>query len=168
MLDEAFAGPGIEATGESQALMSNLATVDEATWRARPRGASRTIESMVLHVGSCKVMYADAAFGPGALGWEDAEVQPWQEGEAPMRDALAWLEAAHRALIEPIAGLQDADLGASRRTNWGEERPTRWIIATMIGHDFYHAGEVNHLRSLVAGDDRWRWVQELDRQGRPG
>ena len=167
MLDEAFAGPGIEATGESQALLPNLATVDEATWRVRPPGASRTIESMVLHLGSCKVMYADHAFRGGTLEWEDAEVQPWPEGEAPMPDALAWLEATHRALVEAVAALDDGELEVPRRTNWGEERPTRWIIAAMIGHDFYHAGEINHLRSLVGGDDRWRWAQELERQEPP-
>ena len=44
-------------------------------------------------------------------------------------------------------------------TNWGELRPTRWIIAAMITHDAYHAGEINHLRSLLDGDDRWRYIQ---------
>ena len=29
----------------------------------------------------------------------------------------------------------------------------------MIGHDFYHAGEINHLRSMLGTDDRWRWQQ---------
>src|SRR5919206_1156020 len=119
ILDEAFAGPGIEATGESQALLPNLATVDEATWRARPAGAARTIESMVLHVGSCKVMYADHAFHGGTLSWEDTEVQPWAEGHAPMREAIDWLRATHRMLIDAIAMLDDADLDALRTTNWG-------------------------------------------------
>jgi hypothetical protein len=32
----------------------------------------------------------------------------------------------------------------------------------MVGHDFYHAGEVNHLRSLLGTDDRWRWQQFAD------
>ena len=46
-------------------------------------------------------------------------------------------------------------------TNWGEMRPTRWIVAAMIGHDFYHAGEINHVRALFSGEDRWLWAQEL-------
>ncbi len=29
----------------------------------------------------------------------------------------------------------------------------------MITHDAYHAGEINHLRSQLGGDDRWRYVQ---------
>ena len=42
-------------------------------------------------------------------------------------------------------------------TNWGEPKETRWIIAVMIGHDLYHAGEVNHIRSLRQQDDRWAY-----------
>jgi hypothetical protein len=29
----------------------------------------------------------------------------------------------------------------------------------MITHDAYHAGEINHLRSLMGPDDRWRFQQ---------
>jgi hypothetical protein len=29
------------------------------------------------------------------------------------------------------------------------------IIRIMIAHDLYHAGEINHLRSLLQGTDRW-------------
>jgi hypothetical protein len=47
-------------------------------------------------------------------------------------------------------------------TNWGEERPTRWILAMLITHDAYHAGEINHLRSLLSGDDRWNFVRDLE------
>ena len=54
VLDEAFEGRGIEESNESQALLTNLATVDVASWRARPVGATRTIESMVLHVGTAR------------------------------------------------------------------------------------------------------------------
>ena len=160
LLDEAFAGTGIEASNESQALMTNLATVDEPTWRVLPSGASRTIESIVLHVATCKVMYDDYAFGAGTLRWGEPAVQPWAEGAAPMADAIDWLRLAHQRLVHHVATLTDDDLDAPRMTNWGEPRPTRWILAAMIGHDFYHAGEINHLRSLLGADDRWRWQQQ--------
>ena len=29
------------------------------------------------------------------------------------------------------------------------------LLAIMIAHDFYHAGEINHLRALLQGTDRW-------------
>jgi hypothetical protein len=56
-----------------------------------------------------------------------------------------------------IAALtDDAELARPRRTNWGELRETRWVIAvTMIQHDLYHAGEINHLRSLHQQADQW-------------
>ncbi len=40
-------------------------------------------------------------------------------------------------------------------TNWGEPAETRWIISEIIEHDLYHAGEINHLRAVLQGDDRW-------------
>lgn len=160
LLDEAFAGIGIAESNESQALITNLMTVGEREWRALPQGATRTIESVVLHVGACKVMYDDYAFGSGTLQWGTPPVQPWEEGKAPMADALRWLRDAHQRLVDHVASLSDADLDQPRLTNWGERRATRWILAAMIGHDFYHAGEINHLRSLLGSDDRWRWQQQ--------
>ncbi len=44
-----------------------------------------------------------------------------------------------------------------RPTNWGELRETRWLISTIAQHDVYHAGEVNHIRSILASNDGWRW-----------
>ena len=163
LLGEAFEGRGIEESNESQALLTNLATVDEAAWRAMPPGATRSIESMVLHVGACKIMYDDYAFGPGTKHWGTSEVEgPWELGQAPMTEAIEWLRGTHRSFVQHVAALTDDDLDTPRMTNWGELRPTRWIVAAIIGHDFYHAGEINHLRSLLGADDRWRWQQFED------
>jgi hypothetical protein len=162
LMEMAFGEPGVEED-ESQALLQNLATVREEWWRARPAGATRTIESIAVHVGSCKVMYADYAFRDGRLDWSDTEVQPWPEGEAPMTETVGWLVTVHNLLVEHVAGLgDDAELDRPRRTNWGDEWRTRSIIGAMITHDAYHAGEINHIRSLLHGDDRWRYVQQGD------
>lgn len=163
LLDEAFEGRGLEESNESQALLTNLASVTDATWRALPPGATRTIESMTLHVAACKVMYADYAFGEGTMQWGTPEVEgPWESGAAPMADAVEWLIRGHRAFRAQVEALTDADLDVERLTNWGERRATRWIIAALVGHDFYHAGEINHLRSMLGTDDRWRWQQFED------
>ena len=160
LMDEAFRGTGIEATDESQALLPNLATVPEAAWRALPEGASRSIESIALHVGACKVMYDDYAFGTASLEFATPEVEPFSEGAAGQAEVVSWLAAAHDRLVGHVASLTDDDeLDRPRGTNWGELRPTRWIVASMITHDAYHAGEINHLRSLLGPDDRWRYVQ---------
>jgi uncharacterized damage-inducible protein DinB len=161
LLDDAFGGRGIEASNESQALLTNLATVTDAEWHALVPGAARTIEQIALHVGACKVMYDNHAFGSGTLRFGTPEVEPWTgDGPAPREDAIAWIEAAHRRLVEHVADLShDEELLKPRQTNWGESRETRWIVAAMVTHDAYHAGEINHLRSLLQGDDRWRHVQ---------
>jgi uncharacterized damage-inducible protein DinB len=160
LLDEAFRGRGLEQSNESQALLTNLATVDDETWSALPPGAARSIESIVVHVASCKLMYDEYAFGPGRLHWDDSAVRPWPDGSAPRAAAIGWLGEQHERLAVHVAGLADDDeLEVLRLTNWGEPRPTRWIVAAMITHDAYHAGEINHLRSILGTDDRWRYIQ---------
>jgi uncharacterized damage-inducible protein DinB len=160
LLEEAFRGRGIEDSGESQALLPNLASVPDTAWRALPAGAARTVESIAIHVGACKVMYDDYAFGTGSLRFATPEVEPFTEGEAPRKAVVAWLERAHDGLVGHVAALAgDPELDRPRATNWGEPKPTRWILAAMITHDAYHAGEINHIRSMLGPDDRWRYIQ---------
>jgi uncharacterized damage-inducible protein DinB len=160
LMEEAFRGAGIEESGESQALVPNLKSVPADAWRALPAGAARSIESIALHVGSCKVMYDDYAFGDGTLRWGAPQVEPWTDGTAPRADVMQWLERSHAVLVEHVDALRDdSELDIPRLTNWGEQMPTRWIVAAMITHDAYHAGEINHLRSTLGTDDRWRYIQ---------
>jgi DinB family protein len=161
LLDEGFRGRGIEESNESQALIPNLATVPDEAWRALPPGGVRSIEAIAIHVGACKIMYDDYAFGPGKLQFATPAVEPWgSDGPAPKDDIVAWLEQSHGQLVDHVRALEsDDELDRPRMTNWGELRPTRWIVATMITHDAYHAGEMNHIRSILGPDDRWRYVQ---------
>jgi uncharacterized damage-inducible protein DinB len=159
LLDEAFRGAGIEESNESQALLTNLATVPPDQWQALPAGAARSIHDIAGHIGACKVMYDDYAFGSGTLQFGTPEVEPWAGGGSP-DEIVAWLSEVHARLVGHVADLaDDAELDSPRLTNWGEQRPTRWIVAAMVTHDAYHAGEINHIRSLLDGDDRWRFVQ---------
>jgi uncharacterized damage-inducible protein DinB len=159
LLDEAF-GMGIDPGDESQALLPNIRSVPDDAWHALPEGLSRSIESIAIHVGACKVMYDDYAFGSGTLRFATPEVEPWRDGESEMAEVIPWLQGAQRRLVDHVAALaDDQELHTPRQTNWGELRPTRWIVAAMISHDAYHAGEINHLRSLLGPDDRWRFQQ---------
>ena len=106
-------------------------------------------------------MYDDYAFGAGTLEWGTPAVEPWPDDAVTPALLVPWLEAAHERLVTHVRELtDDAELDRPRGTNWGEQRPTRWIVAAMITHDAYHAGEINHLRSLLDGDDRWRYIQQ--------
>jgi hypothetical protein len=159
LLDEAFRGAGIEETNESQALLPNLATVPPDQWRAVAPGGVRTVADIAGHIGACLVMYDDYAFGTGSLRFGTPEVEPYAESGSP-EEVRAWLEAVHERFVEHVRALpDDLELDRLRPTNWGEERPTRWIVAAMVTHHAYHAGEINHLRSILGTDDRWRYIQ---------
>ena len=155
LLDDSFEG------GRWHSLLGNLADVAPDEWEWLPPGGARSLRAIVHHVGVCKLMYENHAFGDASLTWES--VDPPDAALADPAAALAWLRTAQARLRASVAALDDADLLALRRANWGEQCPTRWLIATLIQHDLYHAGEINHLRSLRGGDDRWE--HERDEAG---
>ncbi|HEV8636580.1 MAG TPA: DinB family protein [Chloroflexota bacterium] len=147
LLDDGFEG------GEWHSLLGNLRRVTAEDWGWVPPGGHRSVRAIVGHVGACKWMYENHAFGDGALTWDD----PLVAGAAldHPEPAIAWLRRSQARLRASIAALDDAELLRPRRTNWGALEQTRWIVAAMIQHDLYHAGEINHLRSLRQQDDRW-------------
>lgn len=152
-LDEAFAGE------DWHSLLTNIRTVPPEAWAWVPPGGHRSIRDIVQHVGGCKFMYENHAFGDATFGWDD----PLVAGDKAVTDAASaveWLGEGHARLRRSIAGLDDAELDRARMTNWGEPKETRWIVAVMIQHDLYHAGEINRLRSLYEGEDRWKHERE--------
>lgn len=105
-------------------------------------------------------IWDDYAFGSASLEFATSAVEPFVEGASSPAEVVAWIEGAQDRLAGHVAALDvDRELDRLRLTNWGERRPTRWIIAAMITHDAYHAGEINHIRSILGPDDRWRYIQ---------
>jgi len=152
LMDEAFAGD------DWHSLMTNVKAVGPDEWLWVPRGGARPIGEMVSHIAGCKNMYQDHAFGRATLTWTDPAADQKIHDSSPVGiDALLarLLEAQQRLHASVVALGDDAELMRPRRTNWGELKETRWIIKALIGHDLYHAGEINHLRSLRGADDRW-------------
>lgn len=150
LLDRAFDGR------EWHSLLGNLRAVTEADWRWVPRHGHRSIRDIVQHVGGCKLMYEDHASGAATLWWDDPAVGGG-DALATRASAIEWLRESHDCFRRRVAALDDAGLSRPRLTNWGELKETRWIVATMIEHDLYHAGEINHLRSLSQRSDRWAY-----------
>jgi uncharacterized damage-inducible protein DinB len=152
LMDEAFAGD------DWHSLMTNVKAVHGDEWLWVPGGGARPIGEMVSHVAGCKNMYEDHAFGRATLTWGDpAADQKFHDATPVGIDAVLarLLEAQQRVRASVAALRDDAELVRPRRTNWGELKETRWIIKALIEHDLYHAGEINHLRSLRGADDRW-------------
>jgi hypothetical protein len=154
LLDEAFDG------ADWHSLIGNLRPVMNEDWRWVPLGGQRSVCDIVRHVGGSKFMYHNHAFGDATLTWDTALVNG-NEALESVESAMAWLRVGKERLSLSVSSLSDdADLAHPRMTNWGEWKDTRWIIATLIQHDLYHAGEINHLRSLRQGTDQWAYERE--------
>lgn len=146
LLDEAFQGP------KWHSLLGNLGSVTPDDWLWVPAGGQRSIRDIVQHVGGCKFMYHNHAFGDAKLTW-DAPLVDGGEALSSMSAATEWLREGQERLRQSLAGLDDTELLRPRMTNWGELKETRWIFAVMIQHDLYHAGEINHIRALHQQND---------------
>ena len=146
LLDAAFDGE------DWHALLRNLRAVPAEAWEWVPPGGKRSVRDLAQHVGACKYMYENSAFGDRTLTWDD----PLVLGDGALTDAasaIAWLREGQARLRGSVAALDDAELGRPRRAYWDRVKETRWGIAVMIQHDLYHCGEINHVRALFQGDD---------------
>jgi len=146
LLDDAFEG------GRWHSLIGNLENISAADWEWIPPGGSRSVRAIAQHLGECKRMYENHAFGDGRTAWDEFS----RELSTTPEKAVQFLRVSQDRLRRSIVALgDDAELMRPRKTNWGDMTETRWIIAKVIQHDHYHAGEINHIRSLRSGDDRW-------------
>ncbi len=155
LIEEAFEGES------DQSLLANLRDLREEDWTALPPGGGRSIADILEHVGWCKWMYEDYAFGSASMRGDQPPLIPADGARSrPRNELLAWLTEGHRRWLASVHALaNDSELERERLTNWGERLPTRVIIRIMIAHDFYHAGEINHLRALLQGNDRWEYEE---------
>jgi len=154
MMDMAFEGRTNEVWGNWHALLENLGSVRDEDWTWLPEGGHRTIFHLVSDLGMCKYAYASAAFDDGSMNWDRAGTIPELEAGCTPAIAVEYLRTAQDYWRSKVDELQDdAELTKERRGPWGTQHETRWLIKTMIEHDIYHAGEINHLRALAQGND---------------
>jgi uncharacterized damage-inducible protein DinB len=153
LIEDAFDGD------PAHSLLANLRDVPDELWTAVPPRGGRSIADILEHVGWCKWMYEDYAFGPATMRGDQPPLIPAGGARSrPREELLAWLTDGHRRWLAAVRALpNDAELEKERLTNWGEWLPTRVIIRIMIAHDLYHAGEINHLRALLTETDRWQY-----------
>ncbi len=146
LFDEAFEGT------QWHSLLGNLQPVKPEDWLWVPPGGQRSIRDIVQHVGGGKLVYDNKAFGDATLSWDDPIVEG-KDAVLTMASAIEWLREGQARLRHNITLLDDGELLRPRMTHMGRLKETRWIIAVMIQHDLYHAGEINHIRALRQQDD---------------
>ena len=94
-------------------------------------------------------MYDNHSFGDARMTFEAGP------SASATAELIKWLKEGQRSLRSHVAELTDDRLLEPCRANWGEMKDIRWIIATMIEHLIYHAGEINHIRALCQTNDAW-------------
>ena len=153
LIEDAFQGD------LSHSLLANLHDLKDNEWTSLPTGAGRSIADILEHVGWCKWMYENYAFGSATMLGDQPPLIPFDGARArPHGELLTWLTEGHNRWLASVRALSsDTELEKDRLTNWGERLPTRVIIRIMIAHDIYHAGEINHIRALLNGTDRWEY-----------
>jgi hypothetical protein len=153
-MDLAFDGGA--AFGDWHSLLINVASVEESDWLWIPEGGVRSIFEVVQHVGECKYAYDSHAFGDGSMNWENEGSIPSIEASTPRDEVLDWLRQGQERLRSHVAALKDdLELLTLRPDIWGTQHETRWLMNTMVQHDLYHAGELNHIRALRHLNDNW-------------
>ena len=152
LMDEAFDAQGPH--GE-HSLLVNLRSLHDDDWQWLPPGGGRSIFDIVRHAGECKYVYDNHAFGDATMRWDQPGTVPTVGPDEEPTAIIDWLREGHKRWRQSVAALDDDELLRPRKVNWGELKDTRWIIAVMIEHDLYHAGEINHIRALRQGNDRW-------------
>jgi uncharacterized damage-inducible protein DinB len=151
LIEEAFKGD------PTQSLLANLRDLQEDDWTALPPGAGRSIADIIEHVGWSKWMYEDYAFGSASLRGDQPPLIPADGARSrPHAELVAWPTEGHQRWLASVRALaNDSELERERLTNWSDHLKTKVLIRIMIAHDFYHAGEINHLRALLHGTDCW-------------
>lgn len=139
-----------ENGGWSVGLKGALAGLgaDQAAWRSETGG--NTIWQIVNHLAFWKEIGAERLTGAPMRAGRIANDETFGPQGAPTDEAswqaaLARLQAAHEALTAAVAQLTDAALAEPPP---GGSTPRGELIAGLIEHDAYHAGQIVTLRRM--------------------
>lgn len=106
-----------------------------------------TIAWQVVHVGLCKVMYHEWAFGAARMTWEEVQTPGTVTG------TIAVLDQGQALLLEALRARSEAGLDEMVMTNWGDRWPAWRIFMVLADHDALHGGIVGSLRDLYHWTD---------------
>jgi hypothetical protein len=138
-----------------ETLMATVRSLEDDDWLWVPPRGVRHIAGILGHVAGGKHMNINHSFDGLTPQWDDAQFSI----ERPVPEIIDWLREGQQKLLDRVSALEDADLTKPRTMHWGRQRETRWLLSQMITHDLFHAGEINHIRSLHHQDDKWEWEE---------
>ena len=159
-----MAGPAVETLlylmrrafdGGEHSFVTNLQDVPDERWDAVAPGQAfgRSIGFIAWHTVAGKHLYWDPAFGAKTLTGDytsEGVLSPRRSRD----DVLAYGREWQANWLDSVEALPDGALARPTTVHWGATLSMRRVIAAMIEHDLYHAGEINHLRAQLDGTDR--------------
>jgi len=129
-------------------------TPAEMSWRPFPDSPLHYVcfADVIRHVASCKIIYADQAFGGRSLDWGDcAGIVGRRLWRTPgPRGLLTALDRAHAYLTDHVAQATDADLDRRNPMHHGVPHTGWQTVASMAQHDAWHAAQLSVLRDLFS------------------
>jgi hypothetical protein len=142
--------------------LSNV-TIDEVLSAA---GGFRSIVGILKHAAGWCHVYHSYAFEEQPKHWRS---QDWPRGlrdtieptQAYFDELRAWLDAAHGKWVASLSALADEAFDEPRPLHIGMKLPLFDIVLMISGHTTYHAGEINHLLSVVRGE-AWEYTEEVE------
>lgn len=135
--------------GTTQSLLANLEPVRTEDWWRPAAGGARSILDILQHAAVAKHLFVEHTFGAATRRYpEMLDVAP-----AEPRALISWLREAHENLLGQVARLDDAGLNRPCLMHWGGPTTVGNVVRLAAQHDLYHAGEINHLRALLQGND---------------
>jgi uncharacterized damage-inducible protein DinB len=150
LLDQAF------EDDEEHSLLVNLRDISPDDWHRRIEGVQRSIRQLAYHAGVAKHLYADHLFGAATTSYDSVlRSAPATRDAAEKGVVITWMREGHQKMRDGVASLADGDLETVVRSHWGAMMQKRRLISGIIQHDAYHAGEINHLRAMLQGNDGW-------------
>ncbi len=105
-----------------------------------------SILSQIAHVANGKIIYGSVGFRETEVRWR--ELSPKIDSLWPNLDAVVdWLHEAHAYWMDSWASVED--LEAERPRFNGAMVPAWKLIATVMNHDQYHAGQIQLQRAIL-------------------
>ena len=137
-------------------LMSLLEGVTAAEASRRVAPGAHSIWELVLHVTGWRNEVRRRLSGAPAAEPEEGDWPAVGEpSEARWREALAALDAAHRALVAAVAKMPEATL--HQPSNDPRDRPLGGgvsyyaLLHGLVQHDVYHGGQVGLIKKVLQG-----------------
>jgi len=153
-LEEAFRG------SRYHSFLSSLKGVSEqaARWKpARYKGFPHmdgSILNLAYHTAGDKSVLISASFGDGSVTWDQVQAR-FEELGADLTAARTLAEQGHLLVLQTLESLSDADLDAARPYYGGKTHTAYEIFSIITEHDLYHAGQINYVRNLYAGEQQF-------------